>query len=220
LIFVERPGNVAAILMASGFSKRFGGKNKLLIPFRGKLLARYTLELAAAMDFRGGVFFVAARDDVAALAFDLPGVTVIKNSEPGNGPRECVRLGLEAAGPGAEYYLFFPCDMPFLDAGTVQAILDVRRHGCIVEPCYRGRPGNPCLFSAFFREELLSLKENETPRLIKERYSKAIISLEAVNPLILEDLDDEETLVRFEKEFSEQVYKEAAEEEKIYKEVP
>ena len=193
---MERSGKVAAILMASGFSKRFGGKNKLLIPFRGKPLARYTLELATAVDFLGGIFFVAARDDVAALAFDLPGVAIIKNNAPDNGLRESVRLGLEAAGSEAEYYLFFPCDMPFLDANSVQGIVDVRQHGCIVEPCYRGRPGNPCLFSAAFREELLSLKENETPGLIKERHPEAVIGFEAASPLILEDVDDEAAYIR------------------------
>jgi len=185
---------VAAILMASGFSRRFGGGNKLLFPFRGKPLARYTLELAAALDFSGGIFFVAAGDEVAALALDFPGVTVIKNNAPEKDLCESVRLGVEAAGSGADQYLFFPCDMPFLDMSTVRGILEAGRHGRIVEPCYRGRPGNPCLFSAAFRDELLLLKEGETPRLIKERRPEAVISFEVVSPLILEDIDTLEQL--------------------------
>ena len=180
--------------MASGFSKRFGGRNKLLVPFRGKPLARYTLELAAGMGFLSGIFFVAADDDVAALAADLKTVTVIKNSSPEKDMRESVRLGLLAS--DADYYLFFPCDQPFLDAATVQRILDAREPGCIVEPRYMGRPGNPCLFHADFRGELLSLKNGETPRLVKERHKGALRGVEVSNPLVLEDIDDEEDFVR------------------------
>ena len=186
--------DVAAILMASGFSKRFGEENKLLHPFGGKALARYTLELAAGLDFPGGIFFVTSSDDVAALASDLSAVRVVRNAAPEKGRRESVRLGLEAA--DAAYYLFFTCDQPFLDVLTVQLILDARKQSRIVEPRYQGRPGNPCLFSAVFREELLSLEEGETPRLIKTRHPGAVIGVEVSSSLVLQDIDDEYTLKR------------------------
>jgi len=188
---------VAAVLLASGFSERFGKKNKLLFPFRGKPLARYALELATGMGFSGGIYFVTASSDVAALAADLNAVNVIKNTAPERGQRESVRLGVEAAGQNVEYFLFLPCDQPFLDAGTVQSVLDNREHGCIVEPRYRGRPGNPCLFSAVFRKELFSLTDGQTPRLIKERHPQALRGVEVSNPLALEDIDDEKTHRRF-----------------------
>ena len=187
---------VTAILLASGFSKRFGDRNKLLVPFRGKPMARHTLELAAAQDFSGGILFIAAPDEVAALAADLPAVRVIKNTAPERGLRESVRLGVEAAGR-AEYYMFFHCDQPFLDRDTVLRIISERRPGCIVEPRYRGRPGNPALFSAFFREELLALGEGETPRIIKARHPELVRIADVTNPLALEDIDDEETLKRW-----------------------
>ena len=180
--------------MASGSSKRFGERDKLLFPFRGKPLARYALELAAGMDFRGGVFFVAASEDVAALASDLSMVRALRNAAPEKGRRESVRLGLEAA--DAAYYLFLACDQPFLDALTVQRILDARKPGCIVEPRYQGRPGNPCLFSSAFREELRSLEEGETPRLIKSRHPGAVIGVEVSSSLVLEDIDDGHALER------------------------
>ena len=183
---------MAAILLASGFSKRFGRQDKLLFPFKGKPLARYTLELAAGICFSGGLFFVAASDEVAALAADLHSVTVLRNNAPEKGLRESVRLGVEAV--QAEYYIFFPCDQPFLDAETIRLILEARQPGRIVEPRYRGRPGNPCLFSDVFREELLTLKDGETPRVLKTRHPEAIVGVEINNALALEDVDDEEVM--------------------------
>ena len=192
---MEEKDSVAAILLASGFSERFGERNKLLVPFRGKPLARYTIDLAVKFGFSGGIFFIASLDEVASLAVNLSMVTVIKNNSPEKGLRESVALGVEAASRrGASYYLFFPCDMPLLDVATVQRILDERKKGCIVEPRFRKRPGNPCLFSADFKSELLSLGEDEAPWLIKASHPELVRLVEITNPLILEDIDDEETL--------------------------
>jgi len=198
---METTDKTAAILMASGFSKRFGGRNKLLVPFRGKALARYTLELASSLDFRGGIYFITPSAEIAALTSDLPNISVIINTRAEKGLRESVRLGVEAADADTAYFLFFPCDQPFLDRSTVRRILDERQPGCIVEPRYRDRPGNPGLFSVFFREELLSLAEGETPRIIKARHPQALRVVDVPDPLILEDIDDEETLRRFENSF-------------------
>ena len=193
---------VAAILLASGFSKRFGEQNKLLFPFRGKPLARHTLELAVKIDFSGGIFFVTASCEVTSIAADLEAVKVVSNAAPEKGQRESVRLGVEAVGRDVGYYFFFPCDQPFLDVETVRRILDAREHGCIVEPRFRSKPrtprlpGSPCIFSAVFRDELLSLAEGETPRQIKRRHPEALRGVDISNPLTLEDIDDEKTLKR------------------------
>lgn len=193
-----------AILMASGFSRRFGDENKLLVPFRDKPLARHTLDLVLSVRVWEGVFFVCADDRVAALALeaaaahDTPLLKVIRNTAPEKGRRESVRLGVEAAplrnAAGNSYYAFFPCDQPFLDAATLGRILDARRPGCIVEGRFEGKPANPAVFSDFFRNELLTLKEGETPKHIKARHPDRIIPVELPRGLPLADIDSQEDL--------------------------
>jgi molybdenum cofactor cytidylyltransferase len=185
-------GKAAAILLASGFSRRFGSENKLLVPFRGKPLARHTLDLVCSMDCFSGIFFVVQDERTAALANGLP-VVVIRNNAPEKGRRESVRLGTEAAGESG-YYFFFPCDQPFLDAETVRLMLAARRPGCIVEPCFKGCHGSPSLFSAVFRDELLTLGEGEKPKIIKARHPEAVISVEIPNRLALFDIDKPEDM--------------------------
>jgi CTP:molybdopterin cytidylyltransferase MocA len=181
-----------AILLASGFSRRFGDTDKLLAGFRGKPLARHTLDLVSGIGCFRGIFFVASGEDVINLASGLS-VTVIRNKHPERGMRESVRLGLEAAGDSG-YYMFFPCDQPLLDAGTLMRILEARKPDCIVEPRCGGKPGNPCVFSAAFRAELISLGEGEHPRDIKARHSGSLVPVEIHHPLALADIDDRETL--------------------------
>jgi CTP:molybdopterin cytidylyltransferase MocA len=125
-------------------------------------------------------------------------VKVIRNDHPEKGQRESVRLGVEAS--STNWYLFFPCDQPLLDAETVLRIIgEAKTEGRIIQPSFRGRPGNPVLFSAAFREELLSLKEGEHPRNIKERHPDAVYSIELENETALFDADDPETLLKLER---------------------
>jgi molybdenum cofactor cytidylyltransferase len=200
------PLSVAAVLMASGFSRRFKGADKLLVPFRGKPLARHTLELAAGMSssFKGGIFFIAAAAETAALAKGLAGVQVIRNAASDKGQRESIRLGVEAAEspkrsfagqpsvPG--YYFFFPCDQPFLDAETLSRILEARRPGHIVQPFYRGVKGSPVLFSRDFREELLTLAPGEHGRDIITRHPDCLVRADlrdrGEEPSPLSDIDE------------------------------
>ncbi|MDR2479207.1 MAG: nucleotidyltransferase family protein [Treponema sp.] len=203
---METPGDIFAVLMAAGFSRRFGAQNKLLVPFRGKPLARYTLELACSLDCFSGIFCAAASDDVAVLAAGLP-ITLVRNAAPEKGQRESVRLGvqaaavfLSAAGRAAEnaYYLFLPCDQPLLDAATLRLMINARQKGRIVEPRFQGRSGAPSLFSGVFHDELLALGEGELPRIIKTRHREAIVPVEIQDPSVLLDIDTPEDLRRLE----------------------
>ena len=187
-----------AILMAAGFSRRFGGQNKLLAPFRGKPLARHTLELVCGMGCFEKVFFVYADEAVAALADGFE-VTSVYNPAPEKGQGESARLGLTAAAQSArdyepEYYMFFPCDQPLLDQDTVRLLLDAAHPGHIIEPVCPGGNHSPSLFSASFLDELLSLKQGEYPRLLKARYPQSVITVEIANPSLLADIDTVEDL--------------------------
>ena len=206
-----------AILLAAGFSRRFGGQNKLLVPFRGKPLARHTLDLVCGMACFEKVFFVYADEAVAALADGLE-VTTVYNPAPEKGQGGSARLGLIVAAQEAErlseknisprsytelhgekvedYYIFFPCDQPLLDQDTVRRLLDSARPGCIVEPACPGGNHSPSLFSATFVDELLALKQGEHPRLLKARHPQSVITVEIANPNLLADIDTIEDMQR------------------------
>jgi molybdenum cofactor cytidylyltransferase len=200
-----------AILLAAGFSRRFRGQNKLLAPFRGKPLARHTLDLVCGMGCFERVFFVYADEAVASLADGLE-VTAVYNPAPEKGQGGSARLGLMAAAQasaavktagavqayntGQDYYMFFLCDQPLLDQDTVRLLLEAARPGRIVEPACPGGNHSPSLFSASFLDELLALKQGEHPRLLKARHPQAVITAEIAGPAVLADIDTLEDLER------------------------
>ena len=186
-------GSVDAILMASGFSRRFGPDNKLLAPFLGKPLLCRPLELVTQMGVFSRVYLVAANPDVCRLAMQYP-VTVLENKHPENGAIESIRLGVTAS--KADYYLFLPCDQPLLDEHTIDQILALRQPGGIVRPQFGPRPGSPVLFSSHYQNELAALKKGQHARDLIARHPDALITLEleSENPLL--DVDVKEDLQR------------------------
>lgn len=177
---------VDAILMASGFSRRFGMQNKLLVPFGGMPLAQRTLTLVCGSGFFNQVFFVWADAAVGKLADGYP-VVSIHNRHPQHGSRESVRLGVQAS--GADYYMFFPCDQPLMDAKTVEAVLAASAPGKIAFPQFEGKPSTPSLFSSHFRAELLALGPCQQARAVKQRHPDALVPVELPNFAPLADVD-------------------------------
>lgn len=183
---------VDAILMASGFSKRFGDANKLLYPFRGKALAKYTLELACSLEINK-VMFITSDSKVESLSKGLD-VINIHNQYPDKGIRESVRLGVTAS--EADFFLFFTCDQPLLDEDTVYALLERADDGKIVYPVYKGNPGNPSVFSSCFRNELLELSTGQQPRIIKEKHRDACIPIDIFNRYCFLDIDTLDDIIK------------------------
>ncbi|MDR2468654.1 MAG: nucleotidyltransferase family protein [Spirochaetaceae bacterium] len=184
---------VDAILMASGRSRRFGAENKLLVPFRGKPLARHTLDLLAAHTaYFNQIFFITAEEAVRKLAEDMPVITQIHNSNPERGQRESIRLGALHAAAG--YLMFFACDQALLDGATVLRLYAARKKGAICLPEYQGKTGSPALFSRTFRDELASLKEGERGKDVILRHLNACIHVPLESPVPLVDVDTREIL--------------------------
>lgn len=182
---------IAAILMAAGFSKRFQAENKLLAPVGGKPLARHTMELVCRSDLFSQRILISADKRVAALGEDLP-VTPLHNDNPARGQCESIRLGVLAA--DADYYMFFPCDQPFLEEEVLQKLIEAAKPGCIVVPQIDGMFTSPTLFSAVFREELLSLPDGTAGKAVMRTHPQAVIRLPLQDPAAFADIDTLEDL--------------------------
>ncbi|MDL2218897.1 nucleotidyltransferase family protein [Ruminococcaceae bacterium OttesenSCG-928-O06] len=191
------PGTVDAVLLASGFSRRFGPQDKLLAPVKGIPLAQHTLALVCGMPQFSRVFFVWARPEVGALAKGFRAVP-IHNPNPHLGQRESVRLGTEAS--AAEYYMFLPCDQPLLDEETLLQLLARRAPGRITVPAHKGTPGSPALFSRAFRPQLLAIPAGQNARSIRRRHPAAVDAVELPSPRPLLDIDTLQDLSLLEKE--------------------
>ena len=114
---------VAAILLASGRSLRFGAADKLGAPLRGQPLVLHTANLLARSGFANRLA-VCRRDGVAADLLGPAGFDIVMNDAPARGIGHALSLGIRhTAGLDINAALLCLGDMPFVTTPHLTALL-------------------------------------------------------------------------------------------------
>ena len=184
---------MVGILLAAGFSRRFGSTNKLLQPLPdGRPLA-----LAAAENLIKciPVSIAVLRPENKALAELMlnAGLRVVFCSENDEEMADSLATGIrfsasfEAANDG---FIIALADMPYIQSETILAVANKVADGAsIVIPTYQNQRGHPVGFSAKFRSELENLHGDEGARSIIRRYADELELLPTDDAGILVDID-------------------------------
>ena len=161
-----------AVILASGFSRRMG-ENKLLLPLGDMpvielFLAKFPYELFQT------VCLVVADEGVATIGREFP-LVLCRNDRPEEGKSYSIRLGLTAC-KAKDGILFAVADQPFLQATTVQKLVDVFRQekSRIVLPKVNNTPRNPVIFPACLRGELQGLRGDSGGRRVIRKHPEQV----------------------------------------------
>ena len=187
-----------AILLAAGFSRRFGDANKLMHPLAdGRAMA-----LAAAQNLVAAIpnTFVMIRPEnieLAALLTDA-GLQVLTCAEPKQSMAEslsmAIRLASEISKPTIGFLIAL-ADMPYIRPETTAAVANELHAGAnIVVPTYQQQRGHPVAFAAKYKDELQNLQGDEGARSLIKRYQSEVQLLECDDAGILADIDTPEDL--------------------------
>lgn len=185
--------NIRGILLAAGYSTRFGS-NKLLHPLPAGLPdAGVPIAVAAARRFVATlpepIAVIRPRaQKLGKLLRDAGCNTVIcRNAAEGMGVSlaEGVRAAAEADG-----WVVALADMPYLRPETVRVIVAALEEGAaIAAPSYRGQRGHPVGFARRFLDELSALRGDAGAREILSAHPRDIMLYEVEDPGVLRDID-------------------------------
>lgn len=185
---------IGAIVLAAGFSNRFGSL-KLCAPLRdGMTVFQRTLA-----NLRQSIAdpLVITRAEVAPLLRDEGlWLEVFPDAEQGMGATLAygVRKAAELHWDGCLVCL---ADMPFIRPDTYRAVRQALREDNIVVPSYRDREGNPAGFGRFFFPQLSSLHGDRGGRAVLQRNRQTVVALPVDDPAILYDIDTPDDLARY-----------------------
>lgn len=191
---------ITAIILAAGRSQRMGERNKLLLPFRGKTVLESVLDTVVFLPFRE--ILVVTGHDSAAIQKILQNYPLkrVHNPDFRRGMSTSLKKGLSAADPGAAGFLVCLADMPLLTA-TLLVELSNRFTAApgpaIVAPAYRGRRGNPVLFSRHFFSEIMALEGDRGARSVIDAHHGAVIEVAVEDAEIFGDIDTEDDYRQF-----------------------
>lgn len=178
------PRQPIALILAAGFSRRFGRDKRRVKLHGGRTLLEETLSRirAANLDPRLVLRADDDCDDFGAAVIRVPA------GEAGRG------LGASLAAAAAQLDDDQPClvclgDMPFIQPRTYAAIAAALGPGAIVVPCHQGRRGNPVAFAADYLPELRALDGDRGARALLERDAGRVVELALDDPGIHRDID-------------------------------
>jgi molybdenum cofactor cytidylyltransferase len=185
--------NIRGVLLAAGYSTRFGS-NKLLQPLpAGSPDAGVPIALAAARHL------IAALPDCVAVVRPRAqrlgkilrdagcNTVVCKNAAEGMGVS--LAAGVRAAAD-ADGWVIALADMPFVRPETIAKIVKAMEQGAqIAAPAIGGKRGHPVGFSRAFFEALSSLRDDAGAREVLKQYPDRIVLCEVDDPGVLQDID-------------------------------
>ena len=197
----EREKRIRMILLAAGFSRRFG-ENKLLYPIKGRPMYLWTMERLKEIQKEGladSLVVVSQYEEILTEAA-RQGIPGVKNLHSERGISSSLQIGLEAAGcfkirDTETYYMFFVADQPFLRKETVENFLadfekSGKKIGCM---SYRKTPGNPVIFHECFVPELMALQGDTGGKKVLKKHLEEVFFYEVQDPGELEDWDIKRT---------------------------
>jgi molybdenum cofactor cytidylyltransferase len=176
------------ILLAAGFSRRFGA-NKLLQP----LTDGVPMALVAARHLRAALPTVLAVVNPSDLALagllneDGFPITVCLRAEDGMGVSLAWAVNHT---PQASAWIVALADMPSIRPETITQVADaIERPTALAAPVFRGQRGHPVGFGRAYFEQLIQLTGDEGARSILRDHAEQVRWLVCEDPGIIADID-------------------------------
>ncbi|OGA05010.1 MAG: hypothetical protein A3I00_05225 [Betaproteobacteria bacterium RIFCSPLOWO2_02_FULL_64_12] len=185
--------NVRGILLAAGYSTRFG-TNKLLQPLpEGSNGAGTPIAVSAARRLVAAipesVAVVRPRAQKLSQLLREAGCKTVVCRNAADGMGTSLAAGVRATAD-AHGWVVALADMPFIKPETIARIARALVEGAaIVAPAYRGERGHPVGFARRFGDDLSALRGDEGAREILKIHPDGVTLLEVDDPGVLSDID-------------------------------
>jgi xanthine dehydrogenase accessory factor len=188
----RKPASVISVMvMAAGHSRRMG-RNKLILPWRGKPLVRHAVE--SAIESGIGPVVVVTGHDGTVIQQALSGldVTFAHNDDHAKGLSASLRCGVEAMPQGCAAAMVLLGDMPKINASTIRrvaSLFDPVSGSLICAASAEGRLGHPILWDQSFFPALASLRGDVGAREMLRQHTDKLVMAGFDSAEIFADID-------------------------------
>ena len=188
---------ISSIILAAGESRRMGRQNKLLLQIGSEGLIRKFVESVCASAADAVLVVLGHEAEKIKAVLQDQTVRFVNNTCFEEGMTTSIQSGVKAASTESTGLMICLADLPFAETSDfnrlIQAFTDFRRteSSLIIVPVFQGQRGNPVLFSAEFRDKILTHK-GEGCREIVRQYPQSVREVSMENDNLLRDIDTPE----------------------------
>ncbi|MGP1716530.1 MAG: nucleotidyltransferase family protein [Methylophilus sp.] len=183
---------IVGILLAGGFSRRFGQQDKLLHPLAHGLSVAETAARAFIDALPNAVSVVRQENTVLQQALVTQGYRVTPCEAKATEMADSLKLGVraaQAAFPDATGFVIALADMPFIQPVTIRKVADQLKFSAIVQPTCNGQRGHPVGFASRFAQALLAVSGDQGAREVLRAHQHEVCLLACDDEGILQDID-------------------------------
>jgi len=176
---------ITGILLAAGFSRRFGS-NKLLHVIDGQPMIAH-----ASLALKPCDRIVAIVQKNQALRSVLNGLRVecLENPQPERGIGYSIACAVSAT-PNSSGWCLLPADMPFVKATTTRQLVDTLRSGAtLAAPVFQQQRGHPVGFGERFFSALTKLDGDIGARSLIAQHQDQLVMLATEDKGAIMDVD-------------------------------
>lgn len=194
---LKKPGTPAltAVVLAAGTSQRMPAQNKLLLDFRGRPLVAHTIGTVVAAQLGEVIVVLGHEADRVRHALASYPVRCIQNDRYAEGMRTSIQAGVAAASPTALGYMICLADLPLIEPAELNALAGAataaitRDPKSIIVPVHAGRRGNPVVFPAYYKPDILALRGVVGCRGLLKAHPEHVVAVEMETNHVLVDVD-------------------------------
>lgn len=189
---------ISAILLAAGESRRMGERNKLLLPFKQKTIIEHIAETLHHSDAGEVIVVVGHQAEKVRKALPLENLIIVENPHFQDGLTTSIHAGIQAAAAHSDGFMICLSDLPFIEANEFNHLINQFQNALrkfpqqIQVPVFQGKRGNPVIFSAYYRNEILEHKEQMGCKGIVRQNREQVLEVEMTLNHILMDIDTAE----------------------------
>ena len=181
---------VGGVVLAAGESRRYGGRNKLLVPVGQFPMVRRSTATLLRADLDPVVAVLGHQAGRVRGGLDGLGITCVLNDAYARGQGHSIAAGVRAVAHRVDALVIALGDMPDVEPATVDAIVTAYETGAgtAIAPVHDGHRGNPVLFDATHFEALKRLDgDRGARRILLEGDTSVLVAVD--DPGVRRDID-------------------------------
>jgi molybdenum cofactor cytidylyltransferase len=186
-----------AVILAAGLSSRMGTQ-KLLLPFGGRTVITHIVEQVQASTIDEVYVVAGHKKELVSKELSVLKVHIVENPDYKSGMLSSVRCGLSAVPKRCQSILVALGDQPSITTvlinQMVRSFASTKKR--ILVPMYMGKRGHPLLFSAIYRNEIMSSFDDVGLRGLLHTHIDEVFEMNVSSPVVLSDMDYPEDFQR------------------------
>ena len=179
---------ISAILLAAGQSKRMNGDNKLIKEIQGIPLIKHSVKNILTSSVNELIIVLGYQKEIIEKFIDNHDkIKFVFNKDFENGMASSIKTGLNHLSKNTEAFFICLGDMPMINKEIYNKLIQAMKNNKIIVPTYKGKQGNPVLFSESMKNKIMLIQGDIGAKEILEKNKDKILNLEIGNQGILKN---------------------------------